>query len=65
MCSSCGVLDGPSGLAGLKVRTWACGCGAVHDRDQNAEINIRREGKRMVAEGHSDTLNASGGDVRP
>jgi putative transposase len=65
LCSACGVLDGPQGLEGLKVRTWVCGCGARHDRDQNAEINIRREGKRMVAEGHSDTLNASGGDVRP
>jgi putative transposase len=65
MCSACGVLDGPSGLEGLRVRQWACGCGAVHDRDQNAEINIRREGRRLVAEGHSDTRNASGGDVRP
>ncbi len=65
LCSSCGVLDGPSGLEGLKIREWTCGCGAVHDRDQNAEINIRREGKRMVAEGHSDTLNASGGAVSP
>jgi IS605 OrfB family transposase len=65
LCSACGVLDGPSGIEGLRVRSWVCGCGAVHDRDQNAEINIRREGKRMVAEGHSDTRNASGQDVRP
>ncbi|MCD0446740.1 transposase [Glycomyces sp. A-F 0318] len=65
LCSLCGVSDGPSGVQGLRVRSWMCGCGAVHDRDQNAEINIRREGKRMVAEGRSDTLNASGQDVRP
>ncbi|MCD0446913.1 transposase [Glycomyces sp. A-F 0318] len=65
LCSLCGVLDGPSGIEGLKVRSWVCGCGAVHDRDQNAEINIRREGRRLVAEGHSDTRNASGQDVRP
>jgi putative transposase len=65
LCSVCGALTGPTGLEGLKVREWVCGCGAVHDRDVNAEINIRREGKRMVAEGHSDTRNASGGDVRP
>jgi IS605 OrfB family transposase len=65
LCSACGALTGPKGLEGLKAREWACGCGAIHDRDANAEINIRREGKRMVAEGHSDTVNASGGDVRP
>ncbi len=65
LCSTCGVLSGPSGLEGLKVRSWVCGCGAVHDRDVNAEVNIRREGKRLVAGGHSDTQNASGGDVRP
>ncbi|WP_460545089.1 helix-turn-helix domain-containing protein [Glycomyces halotolerans] len=43
------------GLDGLKVRHWACGCGAVHDRDANAEINIRREGRRLVAAGQADT----------
>ncbi len=55
LCSVCGALTGPKGLAGLKVRRWACGCGAVHERDVNAEINIRREGKRLVAEGLADT----------
>ncbi|MCH7233139.1 transposase, partial [Glycomyces sp. L485] len=54
LCSECGVLTGPAGLEGLKVREWVCECGAVHDRDANAEINIRREGRRLVAEGHSD-----------
>jgi putative transposase len=55
LCSSCGALTGPQGLDGLKVRQWACGCGAHHDRDQNAEINIRREGQRLVAAGQADT----------
>lgn len=55
LCSACGVLTGPKGLDGLKVRTWACGCKAEHDRDANAEINIRREGKRLVAAGQADT----------
>ncbi|WP_026923071.1 RNA-guided endonuclease InsQ/TnpB family protein [Glycomyces arizonensis] len=55
LCSACGALTGPKGLEGLSVREWACGCGAVHDRDANAEINIRREGKRLVAAGHADT----------
>lgn len=57
LCSApgCGALTGPKGLDGLAVRQWRCGCGAVHDRDANAEINIRREGRRLVAEGHADT----------
>ena len=55
LCSACGALTGPKGLDGLSIREWKCGCGAVHDRDQNAEINIRREGKRLVAAGQADT----------
>lgn len=55
LCSTCSALTGPQGLDGLKVRTWVCGCGAEHDRDANAEINIRREGKRLVAAGQADT----------
>lgn len=39
----------------MKVREWACGCGAHHDRDKNAEINIRREGRRLVAAGLAGT----------
>ena len=40
ICSACGCLSGPTGLAGLKVRTWACSeCGTHHDRDINAAIN--------------------------
>jgi putative transposase len=65
LCSECGVLAGPKGLEGLGVREWVCGCGAVHDRDRNAAINILNEGKRMVAAGQAETLNASGGQVRP
>jgi len=38
-CSACGRLSGPSGWSGLAVRHWRCGCGAEHDRDQNAAIN--------------------------
>ncbi|HEY1095143.1 MAG TPA: RNA-guided endonuclease TnpB family protein [Glycomyces sp.] len=54
LCSSCGALTGPTGLAGLRIRSWECGCGARHDRDVNAEINIRREGKRLAAAGQAD-----------
>jgi putative transposase len=39
-CSTCGSLFGPTGLAGLSVRSWECiGCGTLHDRDVNAAIN--------------------------
>lgn len=40
-CSACGALTGPAGRTGLVVREWQCGdCGASHDRDVNAAINI-------------------------
>ncbi|MFE3180203.1 zinc ribbon domain-containing protein [Streptomyces violascens] len=55
MCSVCGSIEGPKGLEGLKIRNWICSCGAAHDRDENAELNIRREGRRIVAEGRPDT----------
>jgi len=45
ICSTCGSLTGPTGLAGLKVRTWECEvCGSQHDRDVNAAINILKSG---------------------
>ena len=52
-CSSCGQLDGKKPL---DVREWVCmHCGAVHDRDVNAAINIK------VAGGQSETQNGRGG----
>jgi IS605 OrfB family transposase len=65
MCSTCGALTGPKGRDELSIREWVCPCGAEHDRDVNAEINIRREGKRLVAAGHAETRNACGQGVRP
>lgn len=53
-CSACGSIEGPKGLDSLRIRSWTCSCGAHHDRDENAEINIRREGKRLLAAGHAD-----------
>jgi putative transposase len=59
LCSSCDVKDGPKPLA---VRAWECGnCSTTHDRDINAAINIRTEGRRIVAAGRAETLNACGG----
>ena len=44
-CHLCGTRCGPSGLKGLAVRRWTCtGCGAEHDRDENAAQNIKQRG---------------------
>ena len=45
-CSTCGhVLD----ELPLSVREWTCPvCGASHDRDLNAAVNIAREGERLL-----------------
>jgi putative transposase len=53
VCSSCGCVTGPKGVADLGIRQWVCGdCGAVHDRDVNSAINIlARSGHRAPAEG--------------
>ncbi len=41
VCSECGSLGGPEGIADLGVRSWVCGeCGASHDRDVNSAKNI-------------------------
>lgn len=52
-CSSCNARSGPNGLKGLQVRQWVCAeCGCVHDRDQNAALNIlARAGHRTPVEG--------------
>ncbi len=52
-CSCCGFRGGK---LDLQVREWEClNCGAKHDRDENAAINI------LVAGGQSETLNGRGG----
>jgi hypothetical protein len=48
--SNCGSLSGPSGLGGLTVRRWTCGCGAEHDRDCNAAMNALIVGLGMSHE---------------
>ncbi|GAA1293691.1 RNA-guided endonuclease TnpB family protein [Pseudonocardia aurantiaca] len=41
-CSTCGAIGDKKAL---HVRTWTCPCGAVHDRDHNAAINILAAGR--------------------
>ncbi|MFC3889871.1 RNA-guided endonuclease InsQ/TnpB family protein [Lentzea rhizosphaerae] len=41
LCSVCGAL---TAAMPLHVRTWTCGCGAIHDRDVNAARNIMAAG---------------------
>ena len=44
-CSGCHARSGPQGREGLALRQWVCSeCGSVHDRDQNAALNIARLG---------------------
>jgi len=62
LCRGCGAVNGELTLSD---RHWVCRCGMVHDRDGSAAINIRDEGLRILAEGHSDKSNARGAGVRP
>ena len=56
-CSCCGFNGGKKELS---VREWTClNCGAIHDRDINASINI------LVAGGQSETQNGRGGRRKP
>lgn len=54
MCSDCGRLGDK---LPLNVRSWTCPCGATHDRDVNAALNI-------LAAGRADS-NDRGAQVRP
>jgi putative transposase len=46
VCSGCGAISGPKGIAHLGVRAWVCvDCGCEHDRDLNSAINILCSGR--------------------
>ena len=47
ICSVCGYQN--PAVKDLSVREWTCPvCGAFHDRDENAAINVEREVKRIL-----------------
>ena len=58
-CSDCGNKVQKS----LSERTHICKCGFILDRDENAARNILA--KAFEAVGHTDSLNASGQNIRP
>ena len=56
-CSSCDERTGPRGQAGLKVRQWICSsCDVLHNRDQNAAINILLSAQDIVRRRESHRL---------
>ncbi|MEV6981050.1 transposase [Sphaerisporangium sp. NPDC051017] len=61
LCSDCGAV---AGSMPLKVRSWSCPCGVVHDRDVNAARNILAAGRRQVAAGRKP-VPEMGGKRRP
>ncbi|WP_370463292.1 zinc ribbon domain-containing protein [Micromonospora sp. WMMD558] len=55
MCSDCGRI---TDKLDLSTRSWDCTCGAAHDRDVNAAMNV-------LAAGRAESLNDRGARVRP
>jgi putative transposase len=61
-CHVCGAVND---LLALADRNWTCACGAAHDRDFNASLNIKSEGLNiLVAAGHAGTLNCSSSECK-
>ena len=46
LCSNCGAVKDELPLS---ERVYQCGCGFIADRDENAAVNIKNEGIRMIA----------------
>jgi len=57
LCSDCGLRNDQLALG---ERAWACaGCGAHHDRDVNAAVNLQR----LATGAHGATRGESGGNA--
>ena len=55
-CSSCGHVNAVLGME----EHWSCpACGVRHQRDENAALNLRRQGLATDVEGMSDGLEAA------
>lgn len=48
ICHCCGAIHHE--MKDLRLRTMNCSCGLIMDRDQNAAINIKQEGLRLLME---------------
>jgi putative transposase len=60
ICSECGCLSGPKGREQLGVEQWTCSdCGAEHDRDVNAAINLEKLGRATAKSTRGDTAPLS------
>jgi putative transposase len=63
VCSTCGCLPAsrPKGIADLGIREWTCSdCGAFHDRDTNAAMNILRVGHHSPVVGIARPYGSAG-----
>ena len=62
MCSACGFRRAHLSLS---VRQWECpACGAVHDRDRNAAINLEKFGTASSAGSYACGDSSGGGTAR-
>jgi len=56
-CSGCGAFSGPKGRKGLCIREWTCSeCGAAHNRDVNADLNILHRAYPMPIVGDAESI---------
>ena len=57
-CCECGWINQDLNLS---IREWTCqNCGTTHDRDQNASINILKEGLKIISSGTGDYTDGDG-----